>query len=747
MCGFLPWTFAATQPPTVMAGIAGLDRQDQPARRGELEQLLEAHPCLDLDQQLRRLEAEHAVEPGHVQDQAAASEARRSVRVAAAPRDHAALASRRLDGPVAVGPVERGRLAVATVEGMEGGRLGRGRGQRCAVGHRQRDQHADVAQRQRATARVEPASITRVYCPPLMNALVRYAAAIYHLGPRQAARNLFHRATRATRAFERYTRVGSGLEWTGQRADRLPGARRWRAARARALHGRRAHAASSAIRRTGSSTPRCCGSSISTTSRGSMRCRADRAAPPRDRLDRAVPAEREPARLDAVPAQPAAAALGDALVRRGRLARVPSARALFASIEAQAECLADTLEHHLRGNHLLESAITLKLLSACFRGPAVARWERRAEAVLDAELAEQFLLDGGHIERSPMYHARLAARAARPAERPAGGRRDAGADRAATARDPALRLGACATRTVRSRSSATAAFGIAPEPAAILDYARRLGLDVPAFASGSFPETGYHVWRAGGDALIVDAGPIGPDYLPAHGHGDIFSFELSLDGQRVVVDGGTSSYEAGAERDWARSTRAHNTVEIAGADQAEFFGAFRVGRRGRPRDVVGSRLGRRPAGLRMARRLPAPRRPPDPPPRAGARGAGSALSSGTRSSLPCRRRRCRGSDSRRARGCGSRDRTSAAIEAAGTDARRCIRSARGWRSRTASTRSASASAWPVRCWRSTRARGPSSATRSRARSARADRRRGRAGRRVGRCSAGADGLRAPRSAA
>jgi hypothetical protein len=34
-----------------------------------------------------------------------------------------------------------------------------------------------------------------------------------------------------------------------------------------------------------------------------------------------------------------------------------------------------------------------------------------------------------------------------------------------------------------------------------------------------------------------------------------------------------------------RSTRAHNTVEVAGADQCEFFGAFRVGRRGRPRDV------------------------------------------------------------------------------------------------------------------------------------------------------------------
>ena len=132
----------------------------------------------------------------------------------------------------------------------------------------------------------------------------------------------------------------------------------------------------------------------------------------------------------------------------------------------------------------------------------------------------------------------------------------------------------------------------------------------------------------------MDAGPIGPDYLPAHAHGDIFSFELSLDGRRVVVDGGTSTYEAGAERDWVRSTRAHNTVEIAGADQCEFFGAFRVGRRGRPRDVVArvSAEGLRVAGWHDGyRRLaggPTHHRELELVAPAGAR------SSGTRSSLP-----------------------------------------------------------------------------------------------------------------
>jgi uncharacterized heparinase superfamily protein len=416
-----------------------------------------------------------------------------------------------------------------------------------------------------------------------MNALVRYAAAIYHLGPRQAARNLLHHATRAKRGFERYTRVGSGLEWTGSaRTDFLEHAG------GASLDGRRFTAVGRTLEL---GDPPDWELDAPVLWLFNLHYFAWLDALPRDQQRRLVIDWIE--RCPPSPSRPGWMPYPLSL-RLRHWAKLsfdagswppPERARLFASIEAQAECLADTLEYHLRGNHLLESAITLKLLGACFRGPAVARWERRAEAVLDAELAEQFLLDGGHIERSPMYHARLTE-----------GLLDL-LNVLPEADETRVRLEQRILGILRFVSAmrhpdgeialfGDSAFGIAPEPVAILDYARRLGLDVPAFASGSFPETGYHVWRAGGDSLIVDAGPIGPDYLPAHGHGDIFSFELSLEGQRVVVDGGTSSYEAGSERDWARSTRAHNTVEIAGTDQAEFFGAFRVGRRGRPRDVA-----------------------------------------------------------------------------------------------------------------------------------------------------------------
>ena len=81
-------------------------------------------------------------------------------------------------------------------------------------------------------------------------------------------------------------------------------------------------------------------------------------------------------------------------------------------------------------------------------------------------------------------------------------------------------------------------------------------------------EPDFGARTADGHYLVCDAAPIGPDYLPGHAHGDLLSFELSLGGHRVFVDSGVESYEADELRRYCRSTRAHNTVELDGADIA-----------------------------------------------------------------------------------------------------------------------------------------------------------------------------------
>ncbi len=87
-----------------------------------------------------------------------------------------------------------------------------------------------------------------------------------------------------------------------------------------------------------------------------------------------------------------------------------------------------------------------------------------------------------------------------------------------------------------------------------------------------------------GSRLIIDAGCIGPDYLPGHAHCDTLSYEMSVDGRRFIVNSGVYTYQ-GAERSWFRSTAAHNTVRIDGQEQHEIWAAFRVARRGYPAEI------------------------------------------------------------------------------------------------------------------------------------------------------------------
>jgi uncharacterized heparinase superfamily protein len=119
-------------------------------------------------------------------------------------------------------------------------------------------------------------------------------------------------------------------------------------------------------------------------------------------------------------------------------------------------------------------------------------------------------------------------------------------------------------------------------PAACLEaYASLYGNRPTGGGIFSYPVTGYHGARDDQAYCVVDCGAIGPDDLPAHAHGDVLSFELSLGGARFIVDQGVFEYSAGVRRQASRSAAHHNTLCLDDADQAAFFSSFRVGRRPR----------------------------------------------------------------------------------------------------------------------------------------------------------------------
>ena len=254
----------------------------------------------------------------------------------------------------------------------------------------------------------------------------------------------------------------------------------------------------------------------------------------------------------------------------------PSA-SVAASLAEQMRFLESNLETDLGGNHLVKNIKALLWASAFFAGREAERWRARGLNLLETALDEQILADGVHFERSPSYHAQVFADLLEC--------RHALGAAAPSSLDAALKAMAQATVDLAHPDGGPAQFNdagltMAYAPgeclAAFTKLCDRAASPASAFA---YPHAGYFGRREGADYFVADCGRIGPDALPAHAHGDILSFELSLAGRRFVVDPGVYEYVEGGRRRAARAAARHNTLCFDGLDQAEFFGAFRCGRR------------------------------------------------------------------------------------------------------------------------------------------------------------------------
>jgi hypothetical protein len=297
-----------------------------------------------------------------------------------------------------------------------------------------------------------------------------------------------------------------------------------------------------------------------------------------------------------------------------QLGEATAAQTMRASVAAQARWLEAHLEHDVGANHLLKNAKALIFAGALLECGRSRRWLELGVKLAGRELQEQILGDGGHFERSPMYHAQvledlldletvfrcwplsLAIRPSRAAD-----------ELIAALHGGIVKMSAWLGAMLHPDGGIPllndASLGTGPPPGELLDRASRVetgGVQAPPSACRNAPLCGgaqAQVFSASGYAtirhepsrsfLVFDCGPLGPDYQPGHGHCDLASFELSLHGMRVVVDTGTSTYEPGAIRLAERSTAAHNTLRIDGEEQAEVWHSFRVGRRPKPGWISG----------------------------------------------------------------------------------------------------------------------------------------------------------------
>ena len=270
--------------------------------------------------------------------------------------------------------------------------------------------------------------------------------------------------------------------------------------------------------------------------------------------------------------------------------------------------------HHLAVNlsvysspntHLLGEAVALHAIGRLFpQFPYAAAWRRQGAAVVQGHMESSVLADGMYFEQTTYYHvyaldmflfhqliettsdsyrarleqmARLAASIAGPARRmPFLGDDDGGrffhpyGARAAFVRGSLAVAGHLLKidlgKIAQEDHDEMAAWWLGP--AAVSNSDQKL-------ESAYWSNSGLVSMTAGEAHVLVDAGPFGAG-TAGHSHADTLSLVVR-DGKRdLLIDPGTYCYLSDpAQREWFRSTAAHNTICVDSRSQATPVHAFR----------------------------------------------------------------------------------------------------------------------------------------------------------------------------
>ncbi len=264
--------------------------------------------------------------------------------------------------------------------------------------------------------------------------------------------------------------------------------------------------------------------------------------------------------------------------------------------------------------HLLGEAVALHALGALF--PCFPRaWAERGARIVREQMEAQVREDGSHFEQSSYYHlyaldmflfhallaetppsyrerlARMAgylADLAGPARclpflgdddggrffHPFGARDAFGRATLATAA-ALLDLPACGVTREDACEQAVWWLGAKAVSVGQVSDLSRTGRGPVPLASRVYRDAGVGIMVAGDVHIVADAGPFGPSSA-GHSHSDTLSLVVRAGDEEVLIDPG--AYTSVADPGWRdrfRGSAMHNTVRIAGRDQAVASGPFR----------------------------------------------------------------------------------------------------------------------------------------------------------------------------
>jgi hypothetical protein len=246
------------------------------------------------------------------------------------------------------------------------------------------------------------------------------------------------------------------------------------------------------------------------------------------------------------------------------------------AIYNQMSYVSNKIEYHLLGNHVLENAFCLLHGGYFFKD---YYFINLANNILQEQLEEQILEDGGHFELSPMYHQIILFRVLEAI--------DMLKYNCSSEETLLVYLEGKASKMISWLDNISfrngdiplvndAALGVAPTTQQLKSISK--SLKVPIISNG-LSESGYRKYLNDYYEVMFDVGDIGPYYQAGHAHADTFNIILYCKNNPILVDTGISTYEANERRYIERGSSSHNGVTVQNKNHSQIWSSFRVAKR------------------------------------------------------------------------------------------------------------------------------------------------------------------------
>ena len=247
------------------------------------------------------------------------------------------------------------------------------------------------------------------------------------------------------------------------------------------------------------------------------------------------------------------------------------------SLYAQLRFLSKNLEFDIEGNHIVKNAKALLWGSNYFESKESSKWQLKGENLVNYILESQILNDGMHYELSPSYHCQVFIDLIECSQFIKNETLKKSLDK------KLKKMAKCLFNLIHPDGKISlfndGGYDMALDPHECLNFYKANSNSVDFKKEKIFKNGGYVGYNTNDIYCLMDFADFAAKNLPAHGHSDALSFELSVGNERFFIDPGVFEYNDTKLREISRATESHNTLTINNQNQSEIWGSFRAGRR------------------------------------------------------------------------------------------------------------------------------------------------------------------------